>query len=124
MTTDPKPCIGVVDDDPGVRVALRQLLRAGGYEAMTFASAEEFLAHEQRESIDSLIVDVNLPGMSGVALLKSLSNNGSAPSAVLMTARDDPTTLELLKQAAPVRHLHKPFSDSELFDAIEHARRP
>jgi FixJ family two-component response regulator len=122
MTTDPKPCIGVVDDDPGVRMALRQLLRAGGYEAMTFASAEEFLAHEKRDSIDFLVVDVHLPGMSGVALLKSLSN-GSAPPAVLMTARDDPSTLELLQQAAPVRRLRKPFGDSELFDAIEHALR-
>jgi FixJ family two-component response regulator len=89
---------------------------------MAFASAEEFLAHEKRESIDFLIVDVNLPGMSGVALVKSLSN-GSTPPAVLMTARDDPGTLELLQQAAPVRHLRKPFSDSELFDAIEHALR-
>jgi FixJ family two-component response regulator len=103
-------------------MALRQLLRAGGYEAMTFASAEEFLAHEKRESIDFLIVDVNLPGMTGVTLLKSLSN-GLAPPAVLITARDDPGTLELLERAAPVRHLRKPFSDSELFDAIEHGLR-
>jgi FixJ family two-component response regulator len=122
MSKYAKHCIGVVDDDPGLRMALRQLLRSGGYEAMTFASAEEFLAHEKRESIDFLVVDVHLPGMSGVALVKALSN-GSAPPAILMTARDDPATLELLQQAAPVRHLRKPFSDSELFDAIEDALR-
>ena len=116
--------IGVVDDDQGVRTALRQLLRAGGYEALTFGSAEEFLAAPNRDSFDCLIVDVNLPGISGVALIGVLAANGGAPPAVLMTARDDPATLDLLRQAAPVRHMRKPFSDSELFDAIEHALRP
>jgi FixJ family two-component response regulator len=121
---DANTVIGVVDDDLGVRIALRQLLRAGGYEALTFGSAEEFLEASNRDSIDCLIVDVNLPGMSGVTLLKSLATDGASSHAVLMTARDDPATLELLLQAAPVRHLRKPFSDSELFDAIEHALRP
>jgi CheY-like chemotaxis protein len=48
--------------------------------------------------------------------------NGPVPPAVLITARDDPTTLELIRQAAPVRHLRKPFGDDDLFDAIRRAR--
>ena len=114
--------IAVVEDDDGVRTALRQLLRAADFEALTFASAEEFLASSRGASVDCLIADINLPGMSGVALLKALAVNGPVPPAVLITARDDPTTLELIRQAAPVRHLRKPFNDDELFDAIRHAR--
>ena len=114
--------IAVVEDDTAVRTALRQLLRAADFEALTFASAEEFLASSRRVRVDCLIADINLPGMSGVALLKALAMNGPVPPAVLITARDDPTTLELIRQAAPVRHLRKPFGDDELFDAIRHAR--
>ena len=122
MTHSRHVLIGVVDDDPGVRTALRQLLRAGGYEALAFCSAEDFLGSPSRGSVGCLVVDVNLPGMTGVALLEALGGNGTTP-AVLMTARDDPGTLELLLQAAPVPHLRKPFSDSELFDAIERVLR-
>ena len=116
------PTIAVVEDDAGVRTALWQLLRAADFDALTFASAEEFLASSHRASVDCLIADINLPGMSGVALLKALAVNGPVPPAVLITARDDPATLELIRQAAPVRHLRKPFGDDELFDAIRRAR--
>src|SRR5262245_11911987 len=114
MTTQASATIGVVDDDPSVRMALRQLLRAAGYEPLTFESAEEFLSSRSREQVECVIVDINLPGMSGVALLKGLREDGAATPAVLMTARDDPLTLELIRQAAPVPHLAKPFSDEEL----------
>lgn len=118
MTTHASATIGVVDDDSSVRMALRQLLRAAGYEPLTFESAEGFLTSRSRDQVECLIVDVNLPGVSGVALLKRLSEDGVATPAVLMTARDDPLTLELIRQAAPVPHLRKPFSDQELFAAI------
>ena len=115
--------VAVVEDDPGVRTALRQLLRAADFDAVTFASAEEFLESNRRASVDCLIADINLPGMNGVALLKALAADGAALPAVLITARDDPATLELIRGAAPVPHLRKPFGDEELFDAIRRARR-
>ena len=110
--------IAVVEDDPGVRTALQQLLRAAAFEALTFASAEEFLKSGSHELVDCLIADINLPGMSGVALLQRLTASGSHLPAVLITGRDDPATLHLIRQAGPVPRLHKPFSDDDLFGAI------
>jgi FixJ family two-component response regulator len=108
--------IAVVDDDDSVRQSLRQLLRAADLEALTYASAEEFLA--RREQVDCLIVDVNLPGMNGVALLQRLAADGGAPPAVLITARDDAGTLDLIGRVGAIPHLRKPFSDEQLFEAI------
>jgi two-component system response regulator FixJ len=110
--------IAVVDDDSGVRTALRQLLRSAGFEALTFASAEEFLAAGQREDVDFLIADVNLPGMSGVGLLKALATEGAVLPALLITGRDDAGTVDLIRQAGSVPRLTKPFSDDDLFDVI------
>jgi FixJ family two-component response regulator len=110
--------IAVVEDDQGVRTALQQLLRAASFEALTFGSAEEFLKSDAGEQVDCLIADINLPGMSGVALLKRLASTGSGLPAVLITGRDDPVTAHLIRQAGPVPRLHKPFSDEELFGAI------
>lgn len=113
--------IAIVDDDAGVRTALRQLLRSAGFEALTFASAEEFLAAGQDEDVDFLIADVNLPGMSGVGLLKTLAEGGAELPALLITGRDDAGTIELIRQAGPVPRLTKPFSDDDLFEVIEEA---
>jgi FixJ family two-component response regulator len=115
---DTHATIAIVEDDAGVRTALVQLLRSAGFDARSFATAEEFLEARRREGVDCLIADVNLPGMSGVALVQTLASGGAGPPAVIMTGRDDPFTLELIKQVAPVRCLHKPFSDDDLFDAI------
>src|SRR5215208_1863964 len=84
--------IAVVEDDAGVRTALGQLLRAADFNALIFGSAEEFLASGLRASVDCLIADINLPGMSGVALLKALAASGPVPPALLITARDDAAT--------------------------------
>jgi FixJ family two-component response regulator len=116
--------IAIVEDDAGVRTALRQLLRAAEFDALTFASAEEFLESNHGDTrVDGLIVDINLPRMNGVALLKVLAADGGMPPAVLITARDDPATFELIRQAGPVPWLRKPFTSDELFDAISRARR-
>jgi FixJ family two-component response regulator len=116
--TDSRSTIGVVEDDSGVRTALKQLLRAAGFAALTFASAEEFLSSDCLAQVDCLIADVNLPGMTGVALLKALDASGGRVPAVLITGRDDAGTIELMRQAGDVPRLHKPFSDDELFGAI------
>ncbi len=113
--------IAIVEDDAGVRTALVQLLRSAGFKARPFGTAEEFLEAHPSEGVDCLIADVNLPGMSGVALVQTLASGGNGPPAVIMTGRDDPYTIELVKQVAPVRCLRKPFSDNDLFDAIRFA---
>jgi FixJ family two-component response regulator len=111
--------IVVVEDDVGVSAALQQLLRSAGFDAFTFASAEEFLASNHTHAIDCLIADVNLPGMTGVELVTRMKKTDANYPAVLITGRDDPATTGLMHQAGRVPQLHKPFSDDALFDAIE-----
>jgi FixJ family two-component response regulator len=110
--------IAVVDDDVGVRTALRQLLRSAGFEAIAFDSAEAFLASAKQLEVRCLIADINLPGMSGVELAQSVAEKGDPPCVVLITGRDDAHTLELIARAGNVPLLRKPFSDDALFDAI------
>jgi FixJ family two-component response regulator len=110
--------IAVVVDDVGVRTALRQLLRSAGFDPVAFSSAEEFLATNARADVDCLIADINLPGMSGVALVQALAAEGGPGRVVLITGRDDPHTLDLIGRAGAVPLLRKPFSDQALFDAI------
>jgi two-component system CheB/CheR fusion protein len=116
--------IAVIDDDAGVRTALRELLRAAEFEARTFVSAEDYLeCCGTLADVECLIVDVHLPGMSGVALLRTLSARGAVVPAVLVSGRDDPATRELLHSAPPTPFLHKPFGDAELLAAITWVRR-
>ena len=119
--TATRPTIAVVEDDPSVRTALQQLLRSAAFETLTFASAEEFLSADARERADLLIADVNLPGISGAALVQQLAATGSTIPAILMTGRDDPATRHMIRQAGPVPRLRKPFSDGDLFGAIQAA---
>jgi FixJ family two-component response regulator len=111
--------IAVVEDDAGVRTALQQLLRSAGFDAVTFESAEEFLAHEDGDDFACLIADINLPGISGVELIKTLGANGDELPAVLITGRRDAATLALTRQAGNVPRLYKPFSDAALFEVID-----
>lgn len=111
--------IAVVEDDAGVRTALQQLLRSAGFDAVTFESAEEFLAHEDDDDFACLIADINLPGISGVELIKALGADGDELPAVLITGRRDAATLALTRQAGNVPRLYKPFSDAALFEVID-----
>jgi two-component system response regulator FixJ len=110
--------IAIVDDDESIRHALGNLLRAAGFDVLAFASAEAFLDSLDGARIGCLIADINLPGMSGVALVEALAAAGRTMPVVLITARDDATTLALLRRAGHVPRLRKPFSDEELFAAI------
>ena len=110
--------IAIVDDDASIRDALGNLLRAAEFDVLAFASAEDFLDSLDGKPIGCLIADINLPGMSGVALVEALAGAGRDLPAILITARDDANTLSLLRRAAHAPHLRKPFSDEELFAAI------
>ena len=87
--------IAVVEDDAGLRTAIEQLLRSAGFRAVTFESAEEFLAHADRAAVECLIADINLPGISGVELVSRLGTNGQRVPAVLITGRRDAATARL-----------------------------
>ena len=110
--------IAVVEDDAGLRTAIEQLLRSAGFRAVTFESAEDFLASDGRGDVACLIADINLPGISGVELVSRLGTNGQRLPAVLITGRRDAATAELASRVAHVPRLYKPFSDDALFDVI------
>jgi FixJ family two-component response regulator len=103
--------ISVVDDDESVRESLPDLLRELGFEAEAFASAEAFLESRALNVTGCLVLDVAMPGMSGLALQCELRNRGSEIPIVFITAySDEATRLSLC--------LTKPFSDLALLDAV------
>lgn len=111
--------IAIVDDDADVRSAIASLVRSAGYEARTYPSGEAFLAASDRDGADFLVVDMNMPGMTGLELQVRLRQIGCPLPVVVITAR--PTTqlrAEAERQGA-VAFFSKPFGDDELLTCIE-----
>ena len=116
-----KGIVFVVDDDLSVREGLERLLRAVGRKVETFASAEEFLAHRIENIPSCLVLDVGLPGLSGLDLQKQIAEaNRTTPIVFITGQKDVPTSVRAMKAGA-VEFLVKPFSEQDLLDAIEQA---
>ena len=111
----------VVDDDLSVREGLERLLHATGWKVETFASAQEFLAHRKENIPSCLVLDVALPGLSGLDLQKRIQEaNGEIPIVFITGHKDVPTTVRAMKAGA-VEFLVKPFSEEDLLEAIAQA---
>jgi FixJ family two-component response regulator len=110
--------VAVVDDDESVREALPDLLREGGYAAVAFASAEEFLDAGDHLRTRCLVLDIAMPGMSGPELQRELQRRGQAIPVVFITANGDDTVRPRLLAQGAVDCLFKPFSDTALLAAI------
>jgi FixJ family two-component response regulator len=109
----------VVEDDPSMRTALKNLLKSVGLEARLFASAQEFLADQRPDIPSCLILDVRLPGLSGLDLQKELANANIHIPIIFITAHGDiPMSVRAMKAGA-VEFLTKPFRDQDLLDAIQ-----
>jgi FixJ family two-component response regulator len=109
----------VVDDDAAMREALSSLLRAVGWQVQTFATAAEFLDHRHAETPACLLLDVRLPGSSGLELQRTLAERGDGLPIVFMTGHGDiPMSVQAMKAGA-VEFLPKPFREHELLQAIE-----
>jgi FixJ family two-component response regulator len=104
----------VVDDEEIVRNSLSRLLRAIGVPSSGFASAEAFLAACRGDEPGCLIVDIRMPGMSGLDLLEVLQTRGSMMPAIVITGHTDEGSLERLKRLKAVGLLEKPFSLAQL----------
>jgi len=110
----------VVDDDQRVREALSNLLSSAGYLVTTFASAAAFLAFEKPDHPGCLVLDLNLPGVSGLELQEQLAA-APAPPIVFITGHGDvPSTVRAMKKGA-VEFLQKPFTETDLLRAIDAA---
>jgi len=113
------PLIAVVDDDISVRESLESLIRSVGLTVILFASAEEFLNAAQPRKADCLILDVRLPGMSGIELHHRLVSRSCKAPVVFITAHgDDDRARSEAASDWTFGYLIKPFSEDELLDAL------
>jgi FixJ family two-component response regulator len=108
----------VVDDDESIRKALKRLLKATGYDALTFASAEDFLDSTSGRGQGCLVLDIRLPGITGLDLQEKLASGGAKYAVIFMTAHDNPQWQERAKKAGAVAYLRKPFNEHSLLDAV------
>jgi FixJ family two-component response regulator len=116
-----RPLVSVVDDDESVRESLPDLLWELGFDVEAFSSAEEFLESDSAGRIQCLILDVNMPGMTGPELQRELSRRGVKIPIIFITAQaDDKVRPSLLEQGA-VECLFKPFGERELIDGLKAA---
>src|SRR5258708_30552257 len=111
----------VVDDDAGVRAAIQGLLKSAGLRCECFPSAEEFLRRNRADAPTCLVLDVSLPGVSGLEFQRELADAGLQIPIVFITGHGDiPMTVKAMKSGA-VEFLTKPFMDKTLLDAIQQA---
>ena len=114
------PRVFVVDDDKSVRRALGRLLRSAGYETELFDAAEAYLAREAPQPPACLVLDVRMPGMTGMELQRAVKGTPRELPIVFITGHADEEFSNALAEVA-VRVLYKPLEDTELLAAIEQA---
>jgi RNA polymerase sigma factor (sigma-70 family) len=113
------PVVFVVDDDPSVRRAIKRLVESVGLRAELFGSAQEFLRSERPDAPSCLVLDIRLPGISGLDFQRELAETSIHIPIIFITAHGDiPMTVRAMKAGA-VEFLTKPFHDQDLLDAIQ-----
>ncbi len=121
MTQASAATVFVIDDDAAVRASIQGLLKSVGLRCETFATAQEFLLSKQRNRPSCLVLDVRLPGVSGLDFQHELAETGVQIPIIFITGYGDiPMTVKAMKSGA-VEFLTKPFRDQDLLDAIHQA---
>ena len=113
--------VAIVDDDPSMLGATKDLLEAHGFSTREFSSAEEFLVRGVGEQVNCLLLDIHLGGMSGFELRNRLKLSGSTLPVIFITALDDEETRGQAYKVGCVAFLRKPYSASQLMEAIRQA---
>ena len=116
-----RPFLSVVDDDEMLRESLPDLLREFGFAARAFSSGQEFLSSDFLGHTRCLILDVAMPGMSGLDLQEELNRRGRAIPIIFITGQKDEDIRERALRQGAVKFLYKPFSDDALLDAVNAA---
>jgi len=116
------PWIAIVDDDPSVLKSLARLLRVRGFEVRTYASAVEFLAVLPAGLPGCLIVDLQMPEMTGLELQRHLTRSQVRIPTIIITAHNEAGARERCESAGAVAFLSKPLQDTSLLAAINNAR--
>jgi FixJ family two-component response regulator len=115
------PVVFVIDDDEGMRRALTLLLNTVGYATRAFAGPHEFLAQFKPDSTGCLVLDIRMPGMSGLELQQHLNRSGSVLPVIFITGHGDvPMAVKAMKEGA-FEFIEKPFREQDLLDSINHA---
>jgi len=121
VTEKQGPTVFVIDDDFSVRRSIQGLLKSVGLRSETFGSARDFLASSSADGPSCLILDVRLPGLSGLDFQRQLANAGVQIPIIFITAHADvPMSVKAMKSGA-VEFLTKPFHDQDLLDAVQQA---
>jgi FixJ family two-component response regulator len=121
MTPPAAPTVFVVDDDDLVRAAIQGMLKSVGLRSETFGTAQDFLRSKRTDGPSCLILDVRLPGISGLDFQRELADAGIRIPIIFITGHGDiPMTVKAMKSGA-VEFLTKPFRDQDLLDAIHQA---
>ena len=115
------PVVFIVDDDPSVRESLTRLIEATGYAVEAFASAREFLERERYAGPSCLVLDVRMPGLSGLDLQEMLAGAGRRMSIVFVSGHGDISMSVRAMKGGAVDFLTKPFDEKELLTAIDRA---
>ncbi|HEX3374219.1 MAG TPA: response regulator [Edaphobacter sp.] len=115
-----RPIVYVLDDDSRIREALSALLSSAGHDVITFGNAAEYLAFQRPDAPACLILDLDLPGMTGLELQTKLADVGGPPIIFLTGHGDIPSTVKAMKAGA-TEFLSKPFEPEELLRAIDAA---
>jgi len=110
--------VSVVDDDASMRQALRSLLRSAGFHVAEFASAEEFLNSGRLSETACLVLDVRMPGISGLELQEQLIASGCMVPIIFITAQGDENMRTRALERGAIGFMQKPFSDEALLNAI------
>jgi RNA polymerase sigma factor (sigma-70 family) len=116
-----EPVVFIVDDDASVRKGLERLVRSVGLRGETFASAAEFLQRAPADGPSCLVLDIRMPGVSGLALQETLATAGHRLPIIFITGHGDVTMSVRAMKAGAVDFLSKPFNDQDLLEAIQAA---
>jgi FixJ family two-component response regulator len=112
-------CVAIVDDDSSVRKALTRVLRAANIHVVAFESGRAFLDSMRLMQPDCVVLDLHMPGMNGLEVLRELMHLGMTLPVVMITAHDEQHTLAQCISAGAVRCLSKPLDHQALLEAIQ-----
>jgi FixJ family two-component response regulator len=113
--------VSIVDDDESLRRSVRNLLTSVGFHVETFESAEAFLRSAERGQTGCVVLDLRMPGMSGLDLLGHLAATGSRIPVIILTAHGDDEARRRTLEAGAVAYLGKPFHGEALLSAVRNA---
>jgi len=116
--SQPRLIISIVDDEEPVRKALGRLLQAAGFAVVTFASGPEFLDSLEKQRPHCTILDLHLPGLSGLEVQQRLNEQKNRPPCIIITGKDEPGVGERMLASGAAAYLRKPLDEQQLLAAI------